>query len=245
MKLHIAKSDIELGRAAAHDITLALRNLLQRQQSVRMILAAAPSQREMLASLVKQKGIDWTRVTVFHMDEYIGLSANAPQRFASWLRHEFADHVPLAQFEPIDPGDDPEEVCRMYAVRLANAPIDIVLLGIGTNGHLAFNDPPANLNDPAIAKVVTLDAMCREQQVFDGCFATLDEVPRQAITLTIPTLLAGHELFCCVPGSHKRAAVRGMLESPISGDCPATALRLHPRCRVYLDRNSSPTSNPT
>lgn len=242
MNVQVAASRRELGQSAASDIAKALRALLRAQEDVRMILAAAPSQSEMLAALIREPEIDWTRVHVFHMDEYIGLPADAPQRFAHWLRREFVDRVPLARFEAIDPDDSAQETCEKYATLLAEAPIDIVLLGIGTNGHLAFNDPPANLTDPNAVKIVTLDRMCREQQVLDGCFAAFEDVPRQAITLTVPTLLSGHELFCCVPGQHKSVAVQAMLEAPVSGECPATALRTHPRCSVYLDRDSSSKS---
>jgi glucosamine-6-phosphate deaminase len=165
--------------------------------------------------------------------------AKCSQLFSAWLKREFIDHLPIARFEAIDPGNNPEAACTRYAALLAEAPIDFVLLGIGTNGHLAFNDPPANLEDPVPVKVVTLTKMCREQQVLDGCFSTLEDVPQRAVTLTIPTLLAGRELFCCVPGLHKSAAVRDALQSPISGDCPATALRTHPACTLYLDQDSS------
>jgi glucosamine-6-phosphate deaminase len=233
---------MELGHTAASHIAIALRTRLREQEHVRMILAAAPSQSEMLAALIQEPEIDWPRITVFHMDEYIGLPEYAPPRFAHWLRRAFTDHVPLARFEPIDPGDSPQETCDQYAKLLAEAPIDIVLLGIGTNGHLAFNDPPADLEDPDAVKTVTLDHMCREQQVLDGCFASFDDVPRQAITLTVPALLAGHELFCCVPGQLKSAAVQAMFEAPVSGECPATALRTHARCNLYLDRESSSKS---
>ena len=239
MKVHVAKSSAELGQLAAHDIGKALREGLRAKTYVRLILAAAPSQSEMLAALRHEPDIDWTRITAFHMDEYIGLAPDAPQGFSNWLKREFVDHLPLARFEPINPGHNPEAACRRYAALLAEAPVDVVLLGIGTNGHLAFNDPPADLDDPLPVKVVTLDTMCREQQVLDGCFPILDAVPHRAITLTIPTLLAGRELFCCVPGLHKSAAVRAALESPISGECPATALRTHPRCTLYLDPESS------
>lgn len=242
MKVHVAESRAKLGRLAARDIGEALREGLRRKDHLRLILAAAPSQSEMLSALRCEPDIDWQRVTAFHMDEYIGLPEDSPQRFANWIKGEFIDHLPLARFEPIDPKSDPEAACRSYSAILAEAPIDFVLLGIGTNGHLAFNDPPADLEDPLPVKVVKLDQMCREQQVLDGCFATLDDVPRRAITLTIPTLLAGRELFCCVPGRHKRAAVRAMLESPISGECPATVLRTHPQCTLYLDRESSSMS---
>lgn len=239
MKVHVAKSRSDLGELAAHAIGEALRAGLRSKPYLRLILAAAPSQSDMLAVLRREPDIDWKRVTVFHMDEYIGLPEAAPQRFANWLKREFIDHLPLARFEPIDPGSDPEAACTRYAELLGEAPVDMVLLGIGTNGHLAFNDPPANLEDPLSVKVVTLTKMCREQQVLDGCFSALDEVPERAITLTIPTLLAGRELFCCVPGIHKREAVRDALLSPIGGDCPATALCKHPACNLYLDQDSS------
>jgi len=239
MNVHVAQSRAELGRFAALEIGKALRGGLLAKAHVRLILAAAPSQGDMLAALRREPDIDWTRITAFHMDEYIGLPADAPQGFANWLKREFVDHLPLARFEPINPGNNPEAACKRYAALLAEDPVDVVLLGIGTNGHLAFNDPPADLDDPFPVKVVTLDTMCREQQVLDGCFPTLDAVPHRAITLTIPTLLAGRQLFCCVPGQHKSAAVRAALESPIGGECPATALRTHPRCTLYLDHESS------
>ena len=242
IKVHVAKSRADLGERAAHEIGEALRQGLRSKSKLRVILAAAPSQSEMLAALRHEPDIDWKRITAFHMDEYIGLPEAAPQRFANWLKKEFIDHLPIGRFEAIDPGDDPEAVCARYAALLAEAPIDAVLLGIGTNGHLAFNDPPANLEDPLPVKVVTLTKMCREQQVLDGCFSALDEVPERAVTLTIPTLLAGRELFCCVPGLHKREAVRDALLSPIGGDCPATALRKHPACNLYLDQDSSSLS---
>jgi glucosamine-6-phosphate deaminase len=239
VELKVAESRAELGQIAASEIAAALRRNLEKQSQVRVIFAAAPSQSAMLAALLREPGIDWRRVTAFHMDEYIGLPANAPQRFGSWLTREFFRHVPLGNVFLIEPGADPEKACAAYAALLAEAPIDLVLLGVGTNGHLAFNDPPANLNDPLAVKVVELDQMCREQQVLEECFSELAEVPTRAITLTVPTLLAGRELFCCVPGRHKSAAVKAMMQSPVSGACPATALRTHARCTVYLDRDSS------
>ena len=239
MNVHVAESPAELGKVASRDIAAALREGLRQKPHLRMILAAAPSQSAMLAALRCEPNIEWQRVTAFHMDEYLDLPEGAPQRFGAWLQREFFDHVPLAKVNLIQPDPDPAEACKSYALLLAEGPIDLVLLGIGTNGHLAFNDPPADLNDPHPVKVVELDRMCREQQVLDGCFAELNDVPRRAITLTIPRLLAAHELFCCVPGRHKRAAVKAMMESPVSGACPATALCTHLRCTVYLDRESS------
>lgn len=203
------------------------------------MFAAAPSQSEMLAALRDETNIEWQRITAFHMDEYIGLEPGAPQRFGNWLSRTFFDHVPLKQAHLIEPGSDPGAACTHYASLLAEAPMDLVLLGIGTNGHLAFNDPPADLHDPVAVKVVELDLTCRQQQVLDGCFGTLEAVPKTAITVTVPALLSGEELFCCVPGRQKAQAVRAALESPISGICPATALRTHPRCTIYLDPESA------
>jgi glucosamine-6-phosphate deaminase len=193
----------------------------------------------MLQALVEEPGIDWGRITAFHMDEYINLPKDAPQSFGLWLRKAIFDRVPLARFHLIEPSLDLEETCHSYAEKLMEAPIDVVLLGVGANGHLAFNDPPADLNDPLSVKVATLDQICRQQQVDDKCFATFDDVPPKAISLTIPMLLRGDRLFCCVPGSSKRTAVRQMVHDPIGGACPATALRTHPRCTVYLDQDSS------
>jgi glucosamine-6-phosphate deaminase len=238
--IYIGSSRQDMGQKAASDVAAALHLRFQSQPFARVIFAAAPSQSEMLASLVTQPGIDWSRVAAFHMDEYIGLPADAPQRFGLWLRHAIFDKLPFAAVHLLDPDDDPEAAASDYARKLAEAPIDIVCLGIGVNGHLAFNDPPADLRDPEPVKVVHLDAVCRQQQVDDGCFPTFDSVPTRALTLTIPRLLAADRLFCCVPGAMKREAVRRTLHDPIGPDCPATALRLHPHCRLYLDPESSP-----
>jgi glucosamine-6-phosphate deaminase len=229
-----------MGQTAAADVAEDLRSRLQTQASARMIFAAAPSQAEMLAALIEQPGIDWSRITAFHMDEYIGLAPDAPQRFGLWLRRTIFDKLPFAAVHLLDPGHDPEAAAAIYAARLAQAPIDIVCLGIGVNGHLAFNDPPADLNDPAAVRVVDLDTACRQQQVDDNCFPSLDAVPARALTLTIPRLLAADRLYCCVPGARKREAMRRALHDPIGPDCPATALRLHPACRLYLDAESAP-----
>ncbi|MQA03391.1 MAG: glucosamine-6-phosphate deaminase [Streptosporangiales bacterium] len=231
----------ELGRVAAHDVAAEIRQRLAGQEQVRMVLAAAPSQQETLLRLRDEPGIDWTRVTSFHMDEYLELSPEAPERFGNWLRHTFFDHVPLRAAHLIEPGTDPDGCARRYAELLAEAPIDVVCIGIGVNGHLAFNDPPvADLADPLDVKVVELDHECRMQQVTDECFDTLDEVPHAAVTLTVPRLLAADRLFCMVPGRGKRHAVRQALTGPIGAQCPATALRTHPDCMLYLDEEAAP-----
>lgn len=238
MDIRIAESRKELGRQAAHDIANELRSCLRTRGQVRIIFAAAPSQSETLQALCEEPGIDWSRVVAFHMDEYVRLPEDAPQRFSLWLRRAILDRVPGVVSRLIDPGADADAECLRYAMLLRQNPIDIVLCGIGENGHLAFNDPPAIMHDPKIAKVVVLDQACRRQQVNDGCFESLEDVPTHAITLTVPALLASERIFCSVPGHRKRDAVNRMLHEPVSGACPATALRQHPHCVLYLDRES-------
>ncbi len=230
-----------MGSAAALDIAAAMRDRIALSGAVRMVFAAAPSQAEMLEALVAMPDLPWDRVTAFHMDEYVGLAPGAPQRFASWLGTHLFDRVTCGAVHRIEPDPDPAIEARRYAALLAAAPIDIVCLGIGVNGHIAFNDPPvADFDDPEDVKIVELDAICRQQQVDDGCFPSLAAVPRSAITLTVPRLLRAERLFCVVPGPMKRAAVAMTLSGPITTDCPASILRRHPDCILYLDRDSDP-----
>ncbi len=241
--VHVAESRLAMGNQAAAAIANEMRTCLQSRPGIRMVFAAAPSQAEMLAALRWEKDLDWSRVTAFHMDEYLGLAEDSPQRFSAWLRRAIFDHLPFSAVHLMNPGNNPAQSANDYAAKLNEAPIDIVCCGIGVNGHLAFNDPPADFqnpfNDPSIVKVVHLDAQCRQQQVDDQCFATLDEVPSQALTMTIPALLAAHTVFCTVPSSAKRDAVRRSLLGPIDPMCPASALRRHPRCTIYLDQDSA------
>jgi glucosamine-6-phosphate deaminase len=237
--IHVSESRREMGALAANDIAHEIRTCIQRQQCMRMIFAAAPSQNEMLIALREEKDIDWSRITAFHMDEYLGLPAGAPQRFSCWLRKTIFDHLPFAAVHLLDPGDNPAQAASEYAAKLHAAPIDIVCCGIGSNGHLAFNDPPADFNDPLTVKIVDLDTKCRQQQVDDQCFATLNDVPTCALTITVPGLLASHAIFCTVPGAMKKEAVYRALSEPITPMCPASALRLHARCILYLDTHSA------
>jgi glucosamine-6-phosphate deaminase len=234
-------SRLAMAEAAAAGIADTLRRLLATQPALRMIFASAPSQADTLAALRRAPGIDWARVTAFHMDEYIGLPPGASQRFAVWLDAHVFTRLPLAAVHRIVPEPDPAAAIARYAQLLAEAPIDVVCLGIGVNGHLAFNDPPvADFADPLDVKQVELDAACRQQQVDDGCFASLAEVPRRAVTLTIPLLMRGRHLFCVVPGRGKRQAVAAALTGPIAPACPASILRTHPDCTLYLDPESDP-----
>jgi glucosamine-6-phosphate deaminase len=230
-----------MGQMAAHDIAAAIRARLAVAAGVRMIFAAAPSQDEMLEALIAQPDIDWRRVTAFHMDEYIGLPEGASQRFAVWLQQRLFGRLPFAAVHPIRPEPDADEAAAHYAALLAAAPIDIVCLGIGVNGHLAFNDPPvADFADPLDVKIVELDDICRQQQVDDQCFADFAAVPARALTLTIPRLLRAERLFAVVPGAQKREAIRNTLHGPIATACPASILRRQDNCTLYIDAGSDP-----
>ena len=231
----------QMGRAAGQAAAKAIAKTIAHQGTARVIFAAAPSQNETLASLIADTSVDWSKVTAFHMDEYIGLSEDAPQRFSHYLKERVFDRLPLAAVHLLGM-QPPESDCEYYANLLAEKPIDVVCLGIGENGHIAFNDPPvADFSDPQLVKIVTLDLPCRQQQVNDGCFPNIDAVPKTAVTLTIPALMRGATLICTVPGPTKRDAVRATLHDEISTRCPATILRMHENCTLYLDADSYPT----
>jgi glucosamine-6-phosphate deaminase len=234
-----------LGKAAGEEIADWIRTRLASHPRVRVVFAAAPSQNEMLDTLAESIGIDWPRVEAFHMDEYVGLPAAAPQRFGRYLEERLFSRVRPGVVQLIDGRADPEAECRRYAALLAAAPLDLVCLGVGENGHLAFNDPPvADFADLLPMKRVTLDPECRRQQVNDGCFAALADVPRTALTLTIPTLLSAARLVAAVPGPTKRPAVQRLLSGPVSPACPATALRHHRATTLHVDADSCPATEP-
>ncbi len=237
----IYDSRSEMGAAAARDAADAVRKVLSGKEFCHMIFAAAPSQNEVLASLAADKTIPWERVRAFHMDEYVGLSPTAPQGFGNFLRERLFDLVPLHEVHYIDGwAGDPEASCAGYAALLEKYPPDVVMMGIGENGHIAFNDPGvADFHDPKAVKPVPLDEVCRMQQVHDGCFASLDEVPKTALTLTVPTLTAAPYLFCVVPAPTKAEAVKKTLCGPVGEACPATVLRTRPGARMYLDPDSA------
>ena len=198
------------------------------------------AKRAELGVLAYDREIPWERVHAFHMDEYIGLPADAPQGFGNFLREHIFGIAPFASVNYIDiSATDADAECARYASILGESPIDIVVMGIGENGHIAFNDPPvADFCDAAAVKPVTLDEVCRQQQVNDGCFASLSDVPKTAITLTVPTLFAGGALFCIVPAKTKAVAVKNTLSGEIGEWCPATVLRRHEDAVLYLDADS-------
>lgn len=246
LKVWIADNRADMGQLAAMDCATTLRYLLSIQDTVSMIFAAAPSQNETLAALCAELDIDWSRVIAFHMDEYVGLSSDHPQSFGTYLREHIFAKLPFKEVHYIH-GDalDPTAECERYGKLLREHPVDIVCLGIGENGHIAFNDPGdehiprvADFHDPAPIKLAALDPICRMQQVHDGCFATMDDVPTHAYTLTIPSLTNAGHLFCTVPAATKAEAVWHTCHDPITEACPATIMRTHPHAVMYCDCDS-------
>lgn len=242
LTVKIMPTRAEMGEVAAKDIHDKILSLLSEKAEINMIFAAAPSQNDVLQSLIAYKDIEWNRINAYHMDEYIGLAEELKDRsFGTYLTDHIFGKVPFKSVNLIDStATDSASECARYSRLLADNPTDIVVMGIGENGHIAFNDPwIAKFDDEEAVKVVPLDEVCRQQQVNDGCFASIDLVPTHAISLTCPTLAAGGALFCIVPAPTKAQAVKRTLEGEINEDCPATILRRHSCATLYLDGDSS------
>ena len=241
LNIYIYNSRPTMGAAAATVIAAEIRRLIEERGRAVGIFASAPSQNEFLSALVAAPAIDWSRVIGFHLDEYLGMDDQAPQSFRRFLIDRLVEKVPIGAFHGLqgESGDGMVESAR-YARLLAETPPDFAVLGIGENGHLAFIDPPfCDFNDPEAVKVVELDEVCRTQQVNDGAFASLDQVPRHALSLTIPTLMALPKLFAIVPGPAKRHAIKSTIEGPIAPSCPASILRHHPDAQLFIDSDSA------
>jgi glucosamine-6-phosphate deaminase len=227
-----------LGEAAAEMAAQQLQQLTALEMPVNVIFAAAPSQNEFLAALVSYKDIDWRKINAFHMDEYIGIPADAPQSFGQFLRSRIFEKVPFAAVHYLN-GNAPDTACVRYTQLLKDNPPDVVFMGIGENTHIAFNDPhTADFKDKHWVKQVSLDDACRQQQVNDGCFTSISEVPTHAITLTVPALMKAATIYCMVPGPTKRQAVYHTLMAPVSSAFPSTILRTHGNAMLFLDRDS-------
>lgn len=240
LAVKIFKTRAEMGAAAGGDAAAKIKELIAKKGEVNMIFAAAPSQNETLEALVSSEGIDWSKVNAFHMDEYIGLSPDAPQGFGNFLKDRIFSKLPFKSVNYIyAENETAEETCARYTKLIKENPIDIVCLGIGENGHIAFNDPwVADFNDSEVIKKVELDEVCRQQQVNDGCFAKLDDVPKFALTLTVPTLYNADYLFCTVPAPTKADAVYKTVNNDINEDLPATIMRNHDNAVMYCDSDS-------
>jgi glucosamine-6-phosphate deaminase len=236
----VLESNEALGARAADDLAGILAQAIADHGLASVILATGNSQLSFMKALRVKEGIEWDKVVVFHMDEYLGMSDQHPASFPRYIREKLTDIVQPRAFFPIR-GDAPDVEAELdrYAALLKQYPPDACVLGIGENGHLAFNDPPADFGTPETIHVVTLDARCRMQQVGEGHFRTLDEVPRQAYSLTVPALLSARRVLAVVPEARKAEAVKVALEGPVTPDCPASILRTQPHVTLYLDPDSA------
>ena len=241
MQVYIAESRAQMGEISGHDVAAMLKTLLAIKDEINVMFAAAPSQNDVLATLVSDKEIAWDRGNAFHMDEYIGLAKTAPQGFGNFLRERVFSKADFKTVNYINPeAADPQAEADRYEALLKEFPMDVCILGIGENGHVAFNDPgEADFNDPRLVKTVTLDERCRQQQVNDGCFATLDDVPKTAMTVTVPGLLRAKAMFCIVPTTNKAEAVKNTVLGEINDMCPASILRTKAGAKLYLDPDSA------
>ena len=242
LKIEIYPTRKEAGFAAANAAAEELKRLGQTSaEAIGVIFATGASQVETLRALVRIPGLPWDRICGFHMDEYVGIASDHRASFRHYLRNELTQHVRMRRFYDVDGNaPDPEKACQEYADALRAANPQLCLLGIGENGHLAFNDPGvADFDDPRDMKIVALDDECKQQQVAEGWFGSVDEVPAQAMTLAIPTLLRVPKLIVSVPGLRKARIVKRALNEPISTACPATILRKHPDATIYLDEESA------
>ncbi len=237
--VRIFLSKQELAAAAAAHASDSLRQLFERQERVRVLAATGASQLDFLDLLVADRIINWKRVELFHLDEYVGIGPNHPASFARYIKERIIDRTGIEHFHLLDGLRDPEAIAAEMARKIAGAPIDLAFCGIGENGHLAFNDPPANFEAEDRYLVVELDHACRLQQVGEGWFPSLDEVPNRAITISIPQLLRSREILCIVPDARKARAVKTCLEGLVSPDAPASALRVHPNTTIFLDADSA------
>ncbi|MBP3334022.1 MAG: 6-phosphogluconolactonase [Clostridia bacterium] len=239
LETYVYDTRSEMGKAAAKEAARAINEILKEKEFANVIFAAAPSQNEMLASLLNED-IDFSRVNAFHMDEYVGLGIEDGASFARYLSDHIFSLAGFASVNLIPAKNDIETACEKYTELLEKFRPDVVCMGIGENGHIAFNDPPvADFNDPKVIKEVQLDEICRMQQVHDGCFPSIDKVPKYALTLTIPTLMSAKYLICTVPAITKANAVEAMLFGKYGEICPATSLRTHSGAKMFLDRDSA------
>lgn len=241
LQVNVCSTRAEMGKAAAAAATERIIRLIEAKGEINMVFAAAPSQDEFLEALASNREIRWDRINAFHLDEYIGLSTEAPQGFGNFLRRKLFDRVNFKSVNYLNGSrDDVRAECDRYSDLLKQFPLDIACIGIGENGHLAFNDPPvADFKDPALIKAVELDEVCRRQQVNDGCFISIEEVPSHALTLTIPAIMSAAHIYCMVPGKTKAAAVETTLNGAVEENCPASILRNHASAELFLDADSA------
>ena len=246
MEIVVAENAGALGTVAGRKAADLISQAIAANGSANIILATGSSQFATLSELVADKKIDWSRVTMFHLDEYLGLSEEHPASFRKYLKERFIFRVPIKDYHLINGENTGEVECERLNAIISRVDIDVALIGIGENGHLAFNDPPANFETDAPYIVVALDEACRRQQVGEGWFTSLNDVPREAISMSINQILKAKHIVCSVPDQRKAEAVRNCIEAKIDNRFPATILRRHPACYLYLDQQSaSKLSHPT
>ena len=238
MEIIVSDNPADSGLKSARKGAELIREAILKRGEANIIMATGVSQFDMLANLIKEK-IDWSKVNAFHLDEYIGLPDSHPASFRKYLKERFASHLPLKKFNYIKGDAEPEAECKRLGELIRKHPVDLAFVGIGENGHLAFNDPPADFetDDPYI--VVDLDEVCRRQQLGEGWFPALDDVPGKAISMSIRQIMKSQTIICIAPELRKAKAVKNTLESPVSPMFPASILRKHPNVWFYLDTMSS------
>ena len=240
MRVCIYNTPVELGKAAGSDAADLIRKAIESNGTANIILATGTSQFETLNQLIPEKDIDWSKVVMFHLDEYIALSANHPASFVKYLQQRFLARVPKLKAAYLINGErDPLEECRRLGDLIREYPIDVALIGIGENGHIAFNDPPADfeIEEPFI--IVKLDEACRRQQMGEGWFNSFNEVPLRAISMSVKQIMRSKNIICSVPDSRKAIAVKNTLEKTVSNLYPASILQKHKNCTIYLDKDSA------
>lgn len=239
LDLIIAQDRNALGIASASRAAECLRNAIAFQGYARLVVATGSSQFEVLETLVNDSTVDWSKVDGFHLDEYIGLDGNHPASFCGYLKKRFADRLPLRSFHYLNGSADPIDICNRATQAILVAPIDLALVGIGENGHLAFNDPPADFYTPDSYRIVQLDKACRMQQVGEGWFDDLSQVPEQAISMTVHQIMCAKKIICSVPDRRKAVAVAGTIQGPVTPDVPASILQNHINLTMVLDESSA------
>ncbi len=240
IRVYISGDPVALGKRAGEEAAIAIKNTIAEKGEANIILATGTSQFETLNHVIADQGIDWSKVTMFHLDEYIGLPITAKASFRKYLKERFIDKVSsLRAAYLIDAEENPVAECKRLSNLITQHKIDVALVGIGENGHLAFNDPPADFDTEEPYIIVELDEACRKQQYNEGWFDTFDAVPKQAISMSIKQIMKSKKIICSVPDSRKAAAVRDCLERPVSNLHPASILRNHEDCSIYLDSNSA------
>jgi glucosamine-6-phosphate deaminase len=244
MIIKIFPSKTGLAEDAADDAAATISDAISQRGEARILAATGASQFDFLDALTNIPGVDWKRVEMFHLDEYVGLSDHAPASFCKYLRERLIDKVGLEKYHLLDGMQAPATVIKRVSAEIRKAPIDIAFAGVGENGHLAFNDPPADFETEEAYIVVNLDEDCRKQQQGEGWFPTLADVPRQALSITIKQLMKAKQILCIAPDARKANAIKACFEGEVSAAAPASILRRHPNATLYLDTESAALLSP-